>query len=583
MDIIQLLPTHIANQIAAGEVIQRPASAVKEMLENALDAGSTEVKVSVKDAGKTLIQVVDNGCGMSKSDLKRCCERHATSKIKNADDLFNIQSMGFRGEAMASIAAIAHVEIQSKLCKDELGSTLIIEGGKIRSHEDSSNINGTVMKVKNIFYNVPARRNFLKSDQVEMRHIKEEFTRIALANPEIKMQLFHNNNEILHLIESNLRQRIVTIIGGRKNETLVPIKEKTSLVKISGFIGKPELAKKTRGEQYFFVNRRFIKSNYLHHAISKAFEEFIPHNYFPSYFINLKINPKHIDINIHPTKTEIKFDDEQAIYAIIRATVKRSLGTYNIAPSIDFSQELAFNVDVQEGENRKISQPKIKIDSNYNPFERENKAKIKACTSLMEENRNTTLWQELELHDKLFQPIQIGNRFILTANDNGILLIHQRRAHKRILFEYFKKILSTQKGQSQKLLFPQKIELNNVELELITNIKQELNQVGFIFETKVPNLIITGIPPECQEENLQTVIESLIEQSENSEELQTNKKENIAKSLATTFAISELKKLEDVEIKSLKDALLKCIAPSVCPSGKHTMINLETTELKKYF
>ena len=528
MDIIQLLPAHIANQIAAGEVIQRPASAVKEMLENSLDAGSTEIQLSIKDAGKTLIQVVDNGCGMSKSDLKKCCERHATSKIKNADDLFNIQSMGFRGEAMSSIAAIAHVEIKTKLFENEIGSRIIIEGGKIKKHEESGTGNGTVMNVKNLFYNVPARRNFLKSNQVEMRHITEEFTRIALANPKIKMQLFHNNNETIHLTKSNLRQRIVTIIGSRKNETLVPIEEETSLVKISGFIGKPELTKKTRGEQYFFVNKRFIKSNYLHHAISKAFEEFIPQNYFPSYFINLEINPKHIDINIHPTKTEIKFDDEQAIYAIIRATAKRSLGTYNVAPSIDFSQELAFNINLPK-EIGKISQPKIKTDSNYNPFDKEKKENIDANTKLLEDNKNTTLWQEFKVHNKFMQPIQIGNRFILSANDNGILLIHQRRAHKRILFEYFKNILSNQKGQSQQLLFPQKIELNNRELELITDIRKELNHIGFIFETKAPNLIINAIPPECQEDNLQAVIESLIEQSKNSEELHTNKTENVAK------------------------------------------------------
>lgn len=582
MDIIQLLPTYIANQIAAGEVIQRPASAVKEMLENALDAGSTEIQLSIKDAGKTQIQVVDNGCGMSKSDLKKCCERHATSKIKSTDDLFNIKSMGFRGEAMSSIAAIAHVEIKSKLFEDELGSRLIIEGGEIKKHEEFSTGNGTVMNVKNLFYNVPARRNFLKSDQVEMRYITEEFTRIALANPEIKMQLFHNNNEIIHLIKSNLRQRIVTIIGNRKNETLVPINEETSLVKISGFIGKPELAKKTRGEQYFFVNKRFIKSNYLNHAISKAFEEFIPNNYFPSYFINLEINPKHIDINIHPTKTEIKFDDEQSIYAIIRATVKRSLGTYNIAPSIDFSQEVAFNINLAK-EGEKISQPKIKTDTNYNPFDKETKEKINANTKLLEENKNTSLWQEFEAQNKCFQPIQIGNRFILSANDNGILLIHQRRAHKRILFEYFKKILTNQKAQSQQLLFPQKIELNNIELKLITNIKKELNKVGFIFEIKANKLMINAIPPECQEDNLQTVIESLIEQSKNSEKLQTNKQEHIAKSLAKSLAINEIKKLTDKEIQSLNDTLLKCSAPSVCPSGKLTMINLKATELKKYF
>lgn len=581
MDIIQLLPDHVANQIAAGEVIQRPSSAVKEMLENALDAGSTEIKLFIKDAGKTLLQVVDNGSGMSKADLKMCFERHATSKIKSADDLFNIQSMGFRGEAMASIAAIAHVEVTSKLTDKELGTHLIIEGSKITTHEDCASSNGTSMKVKNLFYNVPARRNFLKSDQVEMRHIVEEFTRIALANPKVKMQLFHNNSELFHLPSSNLRQRIVNIIGDKKNETLVPIEEETTLVKITGFVGKPEAAKRTRGEQYFFVNKRFIKSQYLHHAVSKAFEEVIPYNYFPSYFINLNINPKLIDINIHPTKTEIKFEDENAIYAIIRATVKRSLGAYNIAPSLDFSQELSFDLDFSNKEPKTLRQPTIKVDSTYNPFEKKSEYKLDAA--IEKEWKQPTLSEEFDSNNELNELSQIGNHFIAVPNENGLLLIHQRRAHKRILFEYFKNILSQQKGQSQQLLFPNEINLNNTELEFIVSMQKELNAVGFIFEFKDSTLVISGIPPECQEENLHGIIENLIEQAKNSEQLNINLKENLAKSLATSLAISEFKKLADEEMKSLKNELLKCKSPSVCPSGKRTMINLKTADLEKYF
>ncbi len=581
MDIIQLLPDHVANQIAAGEVIQRPSSAVKEMLENALDAGSTEIKLFIKDAGKTLLQVVDNGSGMSKADLKMCFERHATSKIKSADDLFNIQSMGFRGEAMASIAAIAHVEVTSKLTDKELGTHLIIEGSKITTHEDCASSNGTSMKVKNLFYNVPARRNFLKSDQVEMRHIVEEFTRIALANPKVKMQLFHNNSELFHLPSSNLRQRIVNIIGDKKNETLVPIEEETTLVKITGFVGKPEAAKRTRGEQYFFVNKRFIKSQYLHHAVSKAFEEVIAYNYFPSYFINLNINPKLIDINIHPTKTEIKFEDENAIYAIIRATVKRSLGAYNIAPSLDFSQELSFDLDFSNKEPKTLRQPTIKVDSTYNPFEKKSEYKLDAA--IEKEWKQPTLSEEFDSNNELNELSQIGNHFIAVPNENGLLLIHQRRAHKRILFEYFKNILSQQKGQSQQLLFPNEINLNNTELEFIVSMQKELNAVGFIFEFKDSTLVISGIPPECQEENLHGIIENLIEQAKNSEQLNINQKDNLAKSLATSLAISEFKKLADEEMKSLKNELLKCKSPSVCPSGKRTMINLKTADLKKYF
>ena len=581
MDIIQLLPDHVANQIAAGEVIQRPSSAVKEMLENALDAGSTEIKLFIKDAGKTLLQVVDNGSGMSKADLKMCFERHATSKIKSADDLFNIQSMGFRGEAMASIAAIAHVEVTSKLTDKELGTHLIIEGSKITTHEDCASSNGTSMKVKNLFYNVPARRNFLKSDQVEMRHIVEEFTRIALANPKVKMQLFHNNSELFHLPSSNLRQRIVNIIGDKKNETLVPIEEETTLVKITGFVGKPEAAKRTRGEQYFFVNKRFIKSQYLHHAVSKAFEEVIAYNYFPSYFINLSIDPKLIDINIHPTKTEIKFEDENAIYAIIRATVKRSLGAYNIAPSLDFSQELSFDLDFSNKEPKTLRQPTIKVDSTYNPFEKKSEYKLE--TVIEKEWKQPTLSEEFDSKNELNKLSQIGNHFIAVPNENGLLLIHQRRAHKRILFEYFKNILSQQKDQSQQLLFPKEINLNNTELEFIVSMQKELNAVGFIFEFKDSTLVISGIPPECQEENLHGIIENLIEQAKNSEQLNINQKDNLAKSLATSLAISEFKKLADEEMKSLKNELLKCKSPSVCPSGKRTMINLKTADLEKYF
>ncbi len=581
MDIIQLLPDHVANQIAAGEVIQRPASAVKEMLENALDAGSTEITLFIKDAGRTLLQVVDNGCGMSQKDIEMCFERHATSKIKSANDLFNIQSMGFRGEAMASIAAIAHVEINSKLTENELGSHLIIEGSKIKTHKECASANGTSIKVKNLFYNVPARRNFLKSDQVEMRHIMKEFTRIALANPKIKMQISHNNNELTHLMSSNFRQRIVNIMGDKRNEALVPIEEETTLVKVSGFVGKPESAKRTRGEQYFFVNSRFIKSYQLHHAVNKAFEEVIADNYFPSYFINLKIDPKLIDVNIHPTKTEIKFEDEKAIYAIIRATVKRSLGAYNIAPSLDFAQETAFENDFLDKE---IKQPKIKVDSTYNPFETQNYYKADPNVELKEKNYvQTTLSEDLGSDHKMSTLSQIGNYFILVSNQDNLLLIHQRRAHKRILFEYFKSILSKQKGQSQQLLFPKKINLSKNELESINNMRPNLNALGFVFEYSDNSLIFRGIPPECQEDNLQTVIEDLVEKTKESEELKLNNREKIAKTLAASLAISKIKKLADEEMRSLKQELLKCETPSVCPSGKRTMINLRTTELEKYF
>ena len=579
MDIIQLLPDHVANQIAAGEVIQRPASAVKEMLENALDAGGSEIKLYVKDAGKTLLQVVDNGCGMSETDVRMCFERHATSKIKSADDLFAIQTMGFRGEAMASIAAIAHVEANTKLTTNELGSHLVIEGSEIREHTDCATANGTSIKVKNLFYNVPARRNFLKSDTVEMRHITEEFTRIALANPEIKMQLFHNNNEIYHLTKGNFRQRIVNIIGGKKNETLVPIEEETSVVELNGFIGKPESAKRTRGEQYFFVNGRFIKNHYLHHAVSKAFEDLIPSNYFPSYFINLQIDPKLIDINIHPTKTEIKFEDEQAIYAIMRACVKRSLGQYNIAPTLDFSHEISLDISPSMSTTT-IKEPQIKVDSSYNPFGKADDFKLNE-QSISQEIQVET---QLEVENNTSDVMQIGNKYIAFTTAEGMVLLHQRRAHKRILFEYFSAVLSKNKGQSQQLLFPKEIHLNKKDITIIKQLKADLLAVGFSFEIRENDSIaILGIPAECQEENLQFVIESLIEQHKNNEQLQTAQHNGLANSLANSLAINEQKKLSTQEMLTLKTELLKCSTPSVCPLGKATLINLQTADLEKYF
>ena len=575
MNIIQLLPDHVANQIAAGEVIQRPASAVKEILENALDAGASEIKLFVKDAGKTLIQVIDNGCGMSSSDAIMCFERHATSKIKDANDLFNIKSMGFRGEALASIAAISHVELTSKLTGLELGKNIVIEGSEVKVDEECSSINGTSIKIKNLFFNVPARRNFLKSEQVELRHVIEEFTRIALANPKIKMHFFNSKNELFHLPSTNFRQRIVNIFGNKKNELLVPIEEKTTLVSISGFIGKPECAKRTRGEQYFFVNSRFIKSHYLNHAIKKAYEEVIPQNYFPSYFINLIIDSQLIDINIHPTKTEIKFEDEKAIYSIIRATVKRSLGTYNIAPSIDFSVEQAFDINTKDWENKKITQPTIKVDENYNPFDQQKK--------IEKEFKQPTLSKGFGEESIAENPIQIGSFFIAFPNKNGLLLIHQRRAHKRILFEYYNSVFKSKENKSQKLLFPKKIKINTIDLEILNSIKNDLNTAGFIFKIVESNLVFDGIPPECQEDNLQNVIESIIEQSKTLGTFKLSAKNNLSKSLAISLAISKKKKLNNNEMKILKTELLKCESPSVCPSGKRTIINLNNTDLEKYF
>lgn len=581
MDIIQLLPEHVANQIAAGEVIQRPSSAVKEMLENALDAGGNDIKLFIKDAGKTLIHVVDNGCGMSRTDLKMCFERHATSKIRNADDLFEIQTMGFRGEAMSSIAAISHVEVRTKLTEEEVGSLILIKGGEIITHEDSVTTDGTSVKIKNLFFNVPARRNFLKSDLVEMRHITEEFSRISLSNPQIKMQLFHNNKQIFHLDSTNFRQRIVNIIGGRKNELLVPIQEDTSIVKIDGYIGKPESAKKTRGEQYFFVNKRFIKNHFLNHAVNKAFEDLIPKNYFPSYFININLNPRLIDINIHPTKTEIKFENEQDIYAIMRACIKRSLGKYNIVPSIDFLHDESLYAPSSLISNN-YNEPKIRIDNSYNPFNKNLDAKIKK-EIIKEKEFQTSSNQIICNEENIKDLIQIGNKYILFANSKSLILLNQRRAHKRILYEYFCELLNKNKAPSQQLLFPKKIDLNNNDIKIIEILESDLQALGFLFKIEANIISIISIPPECQEVNLQLVIESLIQKYKNNEGLKTAQNDALAISLAYSLAIKANKKLNYKEMYSLKNKLLKCNKSSICPKGKKTMINILITDLEKYF
>ena len=376
-DIIQLLPDHVANQIAAGEVVQRPSSVVKELLENAIDAKARLIKLIIKDAGKTLVQVIDDGIGMSVTDARLSFERHATSKIRNADDLFRLNTKGFRGEALASIAAIAHVELKTKQEQDDVGTCIVIEGSKVASQDIVVTPTGTSITVKNLFFNIPARRNFLKSNTVELRHIIDEFHRVALAHPNILFLLYNNGSEIFNLPVSNYRQRIVNIFGNKTNEKLVPVAEDTEVLKISGFVGKPEFAKKTRGEQYFFVNNRFIKSAYLNHAITSAFDGLLKNGYHPSYFLNLKVNPQSIDINIHPTKTEIKFDDEHTLYALLRSAVKHSLGQFNIAPVLDFERDP--NLDTPYNYNQKTSDvPAIEVDRTFNPFNEEKKYSVKS-------------------------------------------------------------------------------------------------------------------------------------------------------------------------------------------------------------
>ena len=592
-DIIQLLPDHVANQIAAGEVIQRPASAVKELVENSVDSGATNIKLIVKDAGRTLIQVVDNGSGMSETDARMCFERHATSKIKEADDLFSIKSMGFRGEAMASIAAISQVDLKTKTKNTELGTFIAIEGSQLKTHENCATNNGTSISIKNLFFNVPARRNFLKSDNVELKHIIEEFTRVSLANPEISFTFHHNNNEVFNLQKSNLRQRISSVMGKNYNEKLVPINEETTFTTISGFIGKPEFARKTRGEQYFFVNNRFIKSGYLHHAIVSAYQDLIPKEQIPSYFLFFEIDPTLIDINIHPTKTEIKFEDEKSIYAILRSSTKHALGQHNITPSLDFNRDPAFDTTAPKDVNLKM--PTINVDTNYNPFEKqstlpkkntENWEKLFELNSEQEEkiSENKIVQSSIETNDDYNQKtlVQIQDKYILSPIKSGIMVVHQQRAHQKILFNKY--IQFEEKIDSQQLLFPQTIELSIQDFNLAKEITEELNNYGFIFDfLGKSSLVLLGIPSDLNQENLNESFDEILEEFKNSASSNLKNSEKMAKALAVSSSIKSGRKLNQLEMSSLIDQLFEIEMPKNGIQKKSTFITISMDEIANKF
>tara|TARA_B100001059_G_scaffold86243_1_gene84388 strand:- start:1156 stop:2955 length:1800 start_codon:yes stop_codon:yes gene_type:complete len=597
-DLIQLLPDHVANQIAAGEVIQRPSSAVKELIENAIDAGASNIKLIIKDAGRTLIQVVDNGSGMSDTDARMSLERHATSKIKKADDLFSIRTMGFRGEAMASMAAISHLEIKTKLHSNDLGTKILVEGSELKSQESCATNNGTSISIKNLFFNVPARRNFLKSDNVELKHIIDEFQRMALAHPDCAMSFFQNDKEVFNLPSSSLKQRIVGIFGNKYNEKLVPVKEETSLVAVNGFVGKPEFSRKTRGEQFFFVNQRFIKSGYLHHAVANAFQELIPEKHHPSYFLFFDIDPKFIDVNIHPTKTEIKFEDEKSIYAIVRSCVKRALGVHNIVPSLDFEKDPAFD-NIPTSKKVNLKEPSIKVDSSYNPFEQKTKSdntysptpkvKTENWEQLFEElptpSNNTTevlekSWSEnTEETDKTI--FQLNKQYIVSSIKSGLMIIHQQRAHERILYEYYLKMQHNE-GPSQQLLFPKTIELAPSDIEIVKTISDELLNMGFRFDyLNKKSIVVLGTPTDVEMDNLDKVIEELVEQFKNESSIE--KHDNLSRSLAKSMSIQSGRKLNQEEMRSIIDNLFACQIPNTSAKGKPTLITLTLEELVKKF
>ena len=620
--IIQLLPDHVANQIAAGEVVQRPASVVKELLENAVDAGATDIKLIIKDAGKSLVQVIDNGKGMSVTDSRLCFERHATSKIRQAEDLFSLHTKGFRGEALASIAAIAHVEMKTKQEQDELGTHIIIEGSKFVSQEPSVLPKGTSFAVKNLFFNIPARRNFLKSETVEFRHIVDEFQRVALAHPSIYFTMYHNGSEMFNLPNSNFRQRIVNIFSGKTNEKLVPIKEETEIVTIEGFVGKPEFAKKNRGEQFFFVNDRFIKSGYLHHAVMSAYEGLLPNGAQPTYFIYLNVPPNTIDINIHPTKTEIKFDDEHALYAILRSSIKHSLGQFNVSPVLDFDRDPNLDTPYQY-QNKTAEYPTIQVDRTYNPFSNSNDNEFAAqkpakqfsggsnfrnnefasanweslyvglkqdsseVESFSFENDEVTasLFDEKEEEQTINRTYQIHKKYIVSPIKSGMVIIDQGRAHQRVLYEQFLSNMTVHQASSQQLLFPLQLHFSNNEMKLIAELQPSLENTGFIFEVFDKDSIhFSGIPVNTSESQVSMVLEQLITDLQDGiPDSSFSQNDTIAKSMSKSLSVKTGTYLTEKEQENLVNNLFACKEPNVSPFQKPTFITMRVEDIDKKF
>lgn len=611
-DIIQLLPDHVANQIAAGEVVQRPASVVKELLENAIDAKATSITLVIKDAGKTLVQVTDNGIGMSVTDARLSFERHATSKIKSAEDLFNLHTKGFRGEALASIAAIAHVELKTKTENSEIGTHLTIEGSKVISQDPAVVPKGTTISVKNLFYNIPARRNFLKSNPVETRHIIDEFHRVALAHPNVAFQMLHNGSDVFNLPSTNSRQRIVNIFGSKTNEKLVPVHEETEILKIEGFVLKPEFGKKSRGEQFFFVNDRFIKSPYLHHAVSSAFEGLMKNDVHPGYFLFLEVDPHSIDINIHPTKTEIKFDDEHSIYAMLRATVKHSLGQFNIAPVLDFERDKGFDTPY-EYSKKSPTAPSIEVDRDFNPFKekpkqgninfpfkREQSASWESLyVGLNDENAAVSNLGDIEFESEevtgsLFEntetetgqtTFQLQNKYIVSPLKNGMMVIHQNLAHQRILYEELLKNITVKEAVSQQLLFPLQLHFSKPDLEIIEKVREQLEHTGFIFsEIKEETIEISGIPVMILESHVVNLLSQLVyDIKEEVPESGFSQNDMLAKSMAASMAIKTGVSLNREEREHLINQLFACKEPSVSPNNKLVFTTMDVSDLDKKF
>lgn len=598
-NIIHLLPDNIANQIAAGEVIQRPASAVKELLENAVDAGATKIKLLVNDAGKAFIQVIDNGKGMSAEDARMAFERHATSKISNIEDLFRIKTMGFRGEALASVAAVSQVELKTKRKEDELGSLVEVENSKIIRQEACVAPEGTSISMKNLFFNVPARRNFLKSNAAEMRHIMDEFIRVSMAYPEIFFSLNSNGQEVYHLEAGSHKQRIVQILGNSYNAKLVNVLEETDYMNISGFIGKPETARKTRGDQYFFVNNRFIKSAYLNHAVNTAFEGMIAKDSFPSYVLYIDLDPAQIDINVHPTKQEIKFEDEKIMYAFVQAAVKHALAQFSIAPSLDFS----LNADIQGLDA--VSKPFTKNEqesavssSLYKTFSQKHQAHFiepnqkselkgwkdffKPSEPILEENYTGGRLLNIP---QIQHYLQVQQTYIIATTSTGFLLVHQQMAHERVLYEQYSQAVHAKQVPTQKSLFPILLDLAASDTVLLQELLPDLQLIGYqIEENQEHQFVIQGTPADVEVGNEKHAIEMLIEQFKHfNNDISFSKKEKLVRCMAKQQSIKTGRSLDQKEMVNLVNALFECNSPNITPTGNPTYIEYKGNYLEQLF
>ncbi len=618
-DKIKLLPDNIANQIAAGEVIQRPASVVKELLENAVDAGSSKIQVFIKEAGKVLIQVIDNGSGMSPTDLRMSFERHATSKIQSADDLFNLSTKGFRGEALASIAAIAQVEVVTSLHQAEMGSLIAIEGAKVMKQEACQAAPGTKFSIKNLFYNVPARRNFLKSNPVETRHILDEFTRVAMAHPDIYFSLNNNGADTYILPAGSLKQRIAGILGKKYQEKIAPVKEATDFLSIHGFIGKPEFSKKRRGEQFFFVNDRFIKSAYLNHAVMGAYQHLVPKDVYPFYAIFIDVDPQRIDVNIHPTKQEIKFDDEKVVYTFINAGVRHSLGLFGNLPTIDFEQEASFNQHplssqksnadlssqfdgghfANKGIVKDWSQAPPKqhagVVKNWEDLYEIGKATIPQSTqtpqtvtvkSQFDQQPEQAAHVDLQLFDYTgFEPVQLHQKFILTQIRSGLILIDQHAAHVRIVYERLIQKMAGNQSATQQLLFPKNLDFNAADAQLLRDILPDVLAFGFDVKPFDDNsFVVKGIPADLKNSNEQQLLENILEQyKQNLNQPDFDKRTGLAKCIAHQSAIKTGTRLSKPEMLTMIDELFACEVPYISPSGRLTFITLSLAMLEQQF